>query len=93
MCVAFSSASHHLHCVELALCACRTRCCSLLLNLQCDADHYERFCAFASIRPLDFVGNSILRWGGDKSTQLEFNVTARYATMRTDQCTPSQILL
>jgi len=23
--------------------------------------------------PLDFVGNSILRWGGDKSTQLEFD--------------------
>lgn len=23
--------------------------------------------------PLDFVGNSILRWGGDKATQLEFN--------------------
>ena len=27
--------------------------------------------------PLDFVGPSILRWGGDKSTQLEFNATAR----------------
>ena len=25
--------------------------------------------------PLDFVGPSILRWGGDKSTQLEFNAT------------------
>ena len=27
--------------------------------------------------PLDFVGNSILRWGGDKATQLEFNTTER----------------
>lgn len=27
--------------------------------------------------PLDFVGNSILRWGGDDATQLEFNSTAR----------------
>ena len=27
--------------------------------------------------PLDFVGNSILRWGGDEATQLEFNSTAR----------------
>jgi hypothetical protein len=26
---------------------------------------------------LDFVGNSILRWGGDKSTQIEFNSTER----------------
>merc|ERR1712167_217196 len=26
--------------------------------------------------PLDFVGNSILRWGGDKTTQEEFNTTA-----------------
>jgi hypothetical protein len=25
--------------------------------------------------PLDFVGPSILRWGGDKSTQLEFNAS------------------
>ena len=25
--------------------------------------------------PLDFVGNSILRWDGDKSTQLAFNAT------------------
>ena len=25
--------------------------------------------------PLDFVGPSILRWGGDKTTQLEFNAT------------------
>ena len=32
--------------------------------------------AFRKI-PLDFVGNSILRWGGDKSTQLEFNTTER----------------
>ena len=27
--------------------------------------------------PLDFVGDSILRWGGDKATQLKFNSTAR----------------
>eukprot|EP01045_Picozoa_sp_COSAG04_P000273 COSAG04_NODE_5_length_50521_cov_24.772639_50_plen_192_part_00 len=27
--------------------------------------------------PLDFVGNSILRWDGNRSTQLEFNATAR----------------
>jgi hypothetical protein len=27
--------------------------------------------------PLDFVGNSILRWGGDKKTQLEFNSLER----------------
>jgi hypothetical protein len=27
--------------------------------------------------PLDFVGNSILRWGGDKTTQIEFNTTER----------------
>ena len=25
--------------------------------------------------PLDFVGNSILRWDKDPSTQLEFNTT------------------
>ena len=27
--------------------------------------------------PLDFVGNSILRWDGDKSTQVEFNTTEK----------------
>jgi hypothetical protein len=27
--------------------------------------------------PLDFVGNSILRWGGDRSTQLEFSPQER----------------
>ena len=27
--------------------------------------------------PLDFVGPSALRWGGDAATQLEFNATAR----------------
>ena len=27
--------------------------------------------------PLDFVGNSILRWGGDRRTQLEFNSSER----------------
>ena len=27
--------------------------------------------------PLEFVGNSALRWGGDRATQLEFNSTAR----------------
>eukprot|EP00040_Diaphanoeca_grandis_P025237 m.139565 g.139565 ORF g.139565 m.139565 type:complete len:437 (-) comp30067_c0_seq1:381-1691(-) len=27
--------------------------------------------------PLDFVGNSILRWGGDRSTQLEFSPAER----------------
>jgi hypothetical protein len=27
--------------------------------------------------PLDFTGNSILRWDGDKTTQLEFNSTAK----------------
>ena len=27
--------------------------------------------------PLDFVGESILRWGGDHSTQLPFNSSAR----------------
>ena len=27
--------------------------------------------------PLDFVGNSILRWGGDRSSQIEFNTTER----------------
>ena len=27
--------------------------------------------------PLDFVGNSILRWDGDRRTQLEFNVSER----------------
>lgn len=32
--------------------------------------------AFREI-PLDFVGNSILRWGGDRSTQLEFNTTEK----------------
>ena len=32
--------------------------------------------------PLDFVGPSILRWGGDKTTQLEFNAT-RTSTPRT----------
>ena len=27
--------------------------------------------------PLDFAGNSIMRWGGDRSTQIEFNSTER----------------
>jgi len=27
--------------------------------------------------PLDFVGNSILRWGGDRSSQVEFNTTEK----------------
>ena len=27
--------------------------------------------------PLDMVGNSILRWGGNHSTQLEFNCTEK----------------
>ena len=27
--------------------------------------------------PLDFVGNSILRWGGDKDNQIEFNTTEK----------------
>merc|ERR1719198_1568371 len=27
--------------------------------------------------PLDFVGNSILRWGGDRGSQIEFNTTER----------------
>ena len=27
--------------------------------------------------PLDFVGNAVLRWGGDVATQLEFNATAK----------------
>ena len=27
--------------------------------------------------PLDFVGNSILRWGGDTATQLEFSPAAK----------------
>lgn len=27
--------------------------------------------------PLDFVGKSILRWGGDKSTQIQFDPVAR----------------
>lgn len=27
--------------------------------------------------PLDFAGNSILRWGGNKETQIEFNTTEK----------------